>query len=655
MIEAEDAVARPASSAYVPFSERDPRKKLEAVVEGAGESVEDGAGEGESVFSTVVAYVVSAFVAVGVFLGIVSASRRPEISSEPRPANPNAKENGVLRDASHLDAYEPGRRARLVGFWKSMPEAFKKAALEAEARGVLSSSVTDLPSMPPKLWSAKLSALLDRQAERKYDLTTANGIFDEAKFLEKAAGEFADLQLFKEAADSAIAAGRLHEILAGNTDGKGKAFSRESFIRSVEVYRTASYYADQAGSDVQRSSALRNARRIWVKARLAEQFKIYPELLDGKVEAVRMADAMSRRADADPAFAFKLIEDISSGDKRLFNYPVLKENWELALEEVKGELGLGLRLNWRTDIERFFLLNEEPGYKSFQGQGWYEELTNDTVAEFAPKVLKALEDPAFREKHLKAGVVSEDGLQAIYDADRERITAAPSGKTAPASQSLYPLPSEKSLGLDPSWKTGIEKFFLLNEEPGYEDFKAQGWYAEMAKDAVDDFAPYVLKALKDAEFRAIYLKDGFVTEEGLQAVYDMRRGVAAKAKVGLESTKSAETAVASTEVAAVLKKSIESVMPQLLADREMRGYINSLSAPEKEAFLLEQVVEWNRSGRRTEFGSWMKVRIKSLTQIEFAEIAREAADRAREKKARRVRGDRSKGQKLIEHAKKKGK
>ena len=101
-----------------------------------------------------------------------------------------------------------------------------------------------------------------------------------------------------------------------------------------------------------------------------------------------------------------------------------------------------------------------------------------------------------------------------------------------------------------------------------------------------------------------------------------------------------------------LKVLISEAMPKLMADKEMKSYLDSLSKPERKAFLDEQLRDWRSVGKGQDVVSWMKNRMSLIRQIDNAEFVRENEERRRDTDNSRKRKDRSR-QGLVEKAGKK--
>ncbi len=586
----EEGVTPSTPSAYVPISERDPRKELKSVVEGAKEDGEE-AEEKPSFLGSAWAWVGSAFLAICVALGIYRANQRPELSFEPEPLE--SKDEWLrkkLYNAMHLLDFEPGKRSRLIEAWEKLPDKSKRDVVTDELKGQpLSKEYA--PALPPKFFSLKLSAIMDRQAERRFDLTSADGMFAEAEELEREGKAYAEIHMYSKAYDSYTSAARTFESLGAKYQ-----------VKAVGAYRSAAMYAEFAGMTVQQSIALNSAERAWIKGGLMAVLESDPSIAEEGVDARKLAEAVAWRADMDESFKEKLVQrEPLDPEKKGFTFPTRREGWQKLVGEVKVEVKLGLRNGWRLDLEKFLYENEEPGYRNFQSQGWYAEITKEQVAELAPMVVEALKDPAFRERHLKNGVVSYDGFSEVLDAKKKMLASTkPPQATEPVKAQAEPFDSEE----------------MKKEDRIVSRFENEKKSTKMLFEAFREDRE-VLTLGRHGDMVPLDYIDGKFTGDELPL----------KVKEAIDK--------ATPQVKA------EDVIAKLMQDKDMRRYLTSISEIERTSFTNELIREWKRVGKGQEVGPWIKSRVNSVTQMEMAEMAREADERSRDKRARRERKDRS--------------
>jgi len=101
---------------------------------------------------------------------------------------------------------------------------------------------------------------------------------------------------------------------------------------------------------------------------------------------------------------------------------------------------------------------------------------------------------------------------SLEDDGARRASLNPSFKMAAREAS-----AEIAFGLLPEWRRSILDRLYATEDPEYRAFQDSPWYEEAAKEEARDIASRALRILEDPAIRERYIRDGFVTQAGIEA------------------------------------------------------------------------------------------------------------------------------------------
>lgn len=628
---ASEGVPTPPPDGYVPMSERDPRQQLSAVVKGRQETKVDASREeGDSLATQVGIYLVGVFVAIGTGLGLYQAIRRNDdlgtlLVRDSGKDNANADPDSMLNpqmktliaklaDAEHLLEFLPERRNLIVEKWRSLTPKRRQAAIEAEL-GVQAVDPVVVPQLPTMAWAEKLNRILESMLESRADFLSVDGLLTEVTRLEADAVEFASLLLFEDAANAYLATGRAYE----GVDGK--------HVEAMQAYHHAAISAASAGDNKQASVARREADRVWIGNQLHEALKVEAELT-GTYGPKKLSQLLATRIVMDETIREMLVNDIDHAMENRFASSMLKEGWREALPKVMKEIEVGLAPDWRDGITEF-VYGQDTEYRDYQRAWWYTDLVKEEVGDISRLVVRMLDWPLFPDFYVKDGRVTKEGLEAIIDAEKERIFSAKPIVAPAAVDATKPSAKEGEgwVNLDPRRKLVHDRLLeAWGQEPGSVKLLGQAiqddeLIVEIGKDREMIPAAWITEHFSQMEIDAIAFPKADVVE---------KPGVA-EVVVPAVATESRKEMTGMSEA------------EERQRDEDIRREFFALSKAEQKRLRKEAIGDFKRIGKDEIPGPFYDERMKATSIVaegaDAAEFLRNRPEEGRQKADRNVRPD----------------